>query len=159
MLRLGVCLLGVSVGGVLGAWLVGRVMAGMRGNDTRMRSLGYGTFRYNLACVVLAGRLAGMAGDLAAAQFGVVNPDMLGWHLSGTVLMMVILGGMGTLAGPALGAAAMLLLELGLQSLPVVGDIHLGKHWQLPLGIVIVLFALYLPKGLTGIPGRAHGDD
>ncbi len=145
--------------GVLRASLFGRVIAGIRVNETRMRSLGYATFRYKLACFVLAGMLAGLAGYLAAAQFGVVNPDMLGWHLSGTVLMMVILGGMGTLAGPAIGAAAMLLLELGLQSLPVAGDIHLGKHWQLPLGIVIVLVALYLPRGLTGLPGRAHGDD
>jgi branched-chain amino acid transport system permease protein len=90
-----------------------------------------------------------MAGYLAAVQFGVVNPDMLGWHLSGAVLMMVILGGMGTLAGPVIGAAALLLLELGLQSAPMAGDINLGKHWQLPMGIAIVLVALYLPDGIA----------
>jgi branched-chain amino acid transport system permease protein len=131
--------------------LFGQVIAGIRINEHRMRSLGFPTFRYKLACFVLSGMLAGLAGYLAAIQFGVVNPDMLGWHLSGTVLMMVILGGAGTLAGPVIGAIAMLLLELGLQSLPAVDAINLGKHWQLPMGIAIVLVALYLPRGLAGL--------
>ena len=143
---------------VLRASLFGRVIAGIRVNEQRMRSLGFATFRYKLACFVIAGMLAGLAGYLAAAQFGVVNPDMLGWHLSGAVLMMVILGGMGTLAGPVIGAAAMLLLELGLQSLPVAGAIDLGKHWQLPMGIAIVLVALYLPSGITRLLRRSSAD-
>jgi branched-chain amino acid transport system permease protein len=145
--------------GVLRASLFGRVIAGIRVNEQRMRSLGFATFRYKLACFVLAGMLAGLAGYLAAAQFGAVNPDMLGWHLSGAVLMMVILGGMGTLAGPVIGAAAMLLLELGLQSLPMAGDINLGKHWQLPMGIAIVLVALYLPNGIARLLRRGTVDD
>jgi branched-chain amino acid transport system permease protein len=145
--------------GVLRASLFGRVIAGIRVNEQRMRSLGFATFRYKLACFVLAGLLAGLAGYLAAAQFGVVNPDMLGWHFSGAVLMMVILGGMGTLAGPVIGAAAMLLLELGLQSLPMVRDIDLGKHWQLPMGIAIVLVALYLPNGMAHLLRRGTVDD
>ena len=144
---------------VLRASLFGRVIAGIRVNEQRMRSLGFATFRYKLACFVLAGMLAGLAGYLAAAQFGAVNPDMLGWHFSGAVLMMVILGGMGTLAGPVIGAAAMLLLELGLQSLPVVRDIDLGKHWQLPMGIAIVLVALYLPNGMAHLLRRRTVDD
>ena len=144
--------------GVLRASLFGRVIAGIRVNEQRMRSLGFATFRYKLACFVIAGMLAGLAGYLAAVQFGVVNPDMLGWHFSGAVLMMVILGGMGTLAGPVIGAAAMLLLELGLQSLPVAGAIDLGKHWQLPMGIAIVLVALYLPSGITRLLQRSSAD-
>ena len=144
---------------VLRASLFGRVIAGIRVNEQRMRSLGFATFRYKLACFVIAGMLAGLAGYLAAAQFGVVNPDMLGWHLSGAVLMMVILGGMGTLAGPVIGAAAMLLLELGLQSLPVAGDINLAKHWQLPMGIAIVLVALYLPNGIARLLRQGTADD
>ena len=122
-----------------------------------MKSLGFATFRYKLICFVMAGMLAGLSGYLAAAQFGVVNPDMLGWHLSGAVLMMVIFGGMGTLAGPAVGAAALLLLELGLQSLPSAGAMNLGKHWQLPLGIVIVLVALYLPNGIAHLKKARDG--
>ena len=143
--------------GVLRASLFGRVIDGIRVNEQRMRSIGFATFRYKLACFVIAGTLAGAAGYLAAAQFGVVNPDMLGWHLSGIVLMMVILGGMGTLAGPVIGAATLLLLELGLQSLPQAGTLNLGKHWQLPMGIVIVLVALYLPNGIARLM-RRKGD-
>jgi branched-chain amino acid transport system permease protein len=144
--------------GALRASLFGRVIAGIRVNEQRMRSLGFATFRYKLACFVLAGMLAGLAGYLAAVQFGVVNPDMLGWQLSGAVLMMVILGGMGTLAGPVIGAAAMLLLELGLQSLPALGDFNPGKHWQLPMGIVIVLVALFLPEGIARLLRRGAED-
>ena len=131
--------------------LFGRVIEGIRINEHRMRSLGYATFRYKLACFVLAGALAGLAGYLAAIQFGVVNPDMLAWHASGGVMMMVILGGMGTLVGPALGAMAMMLLELLFQSLPEVGGVNIGKHWQLLMGSFIVLVALLLPYGLIGL--------
>ena len=134
--------------------LFGRVIAGIRVNEHRMRSLGFGTFRYKLACFVVAGMVAGLAGYLAAVQYGVVNPEMLGWHLSGTVLMMVILGGMGTLTGPVIGAAVMLLLEMVLQSVPDIGGISPGRHWQLPMGIVIVLVALFLPRGLAGSLAR-----
>jgi len=123
--------------------LFGQVISGVHVNEGRMRSLGFPTFRYKLASFVLAGMLAGMAGYLSAVQFGVVNPDMLGWHLSGSVLMMVILGGMGSLVGPIIGAFAIMLLELGLQALT--------KHWQLPMGLAIVLVALLLPRGLVGL--------
>jgi branched-chain amino acid transport system permease protein len=120
----------------------GKAIAGIRVNEHRMRSLGYPTSRYKLVCFVIAGALAGLAGYLAAVQFGVVNPEMLGWQLSGSALMMVILGGMGSAAGPVLGAAVFMLLELGLQSLTL--------HWQLPLGVIVVLVALLLPRGLAG---------
>ncbi|MBI4291055.1 MAG: branched-chain amino acid ABC transporter permease [Betaproteobacteria bacterium] len=136
------------------ASLFGRVIAGIRVNEHRMRSLGYATFRYKLACFVFAGALAGLAGYLSAIQFGFVNPDMLGWHLSGEVMMMVILGGMGTLTGPALGAAAMMLVEIVFQSLPTVGAVNLGKHWQLLMGSFIVVVALFLPNGLLGLLAR-----
>ena len=137
---------------VLRASLFGRVIAGIRVNEQRMRSIGFATLRYKLVCFVIAGMLAGLAGYLATVQYGVVNPDMLGWQLSGAVLMMVILGGMGTLAGPVIGAAVLLSLELGLQSLPDTGGVSWGKHWQLPLGIVIVMVALYLPQGIARPP-------
>ena len=78
----------------------GRVLIGIRDNEPRMRSLGFPTFRYKLACFVLAGALAGLAGYLTAVQDGIMNPEQLGWHRSGEALVMVILGGMGTLAGP-----------------------------------------------------------
>ncbi len=142
----------------------GRVLDGIRVNEHRMRSLGYPTFRYKLVCFVIAGAVAGIAGYLGAVQFGVVNPQMMGWHLSASVMMMVILGGMGTLVGPILGAAIWMLLELGFQSLPTVAGMDLGKHWQLWMGVFIVIAALVLPKGLIGVgaellkrKGGTHG--
>jgi len=125
----------------------GRVLVGIRVNEHRMRSLGYATFRYKLVCFVIAGALAGLAGYLAGAQYGNVNPDMLGWHLSGSVLMMVILGGMGTLTGPIIGAFAVLLAEILFQGLT--------QHWQLLMGGFFVLVALLLPYGLVGIGALA----
>ena len=129
----------------------GRVIVGIRVNEQRMRSIGYRTFRYKLVCFVLSGVLAGMAGYFAAAQFGFVSPETLGWHQSGGVLMMVILGGMGTLTGAVLGAFAMMLLELGFQGLPVVAGVDIGKHWQLLMGGFIVFAVLLLPHGLLGL--------
>ena len=131
--------------------LFGRVIIGIRVNELRMRSLGYRTFRYKLVCFVLAGVLAGMAGYFAAAQFGFVSPETLGWHQSGSVLMMVILGGMGTLTGAIVGAFAMMLLELFLQDLPTVAGIDLAGHWQLLMGGFIVCAVLLLPHGLLGL--------
>lgn len=133
------------------ASLFGRVIVGIRVNEQRMKSLGYRTFRYKLVCFVLAGALAGMAGYFAAAQFGFVSPETLGWHESGSVLMMVILGGMGTLTGAVVGAFAMMLLELGFQGLPEVAGLDIGKHWQLLMGGFIVCAVLLLPHGLLGL--------
>jgi branched-chain amino acid transport system permease protein len=139
-----VCAAGVFVGlTVMLRSPFGRVIVGIRVNEHRMRSLGFATFRYKLVCFVIAGALAGLAGYLAAAQHGNVNPDMLGWHLSGGGLMMVILGGMGTLTGPVVGAFAMLMLEIAFQGMT--------KHWQLLMGGFIVLVALFLPRGLIGL--------
>ena len=127
----------------------GRVIGGIKENEHRMRVLGFATFRYKLVCFVLAGMLAGLAGWLAAAHDGLVNPEMLSWHQSGQLLMMVILGGMGTPSGPLLGAAALKLLELGFQGWT--------KHWQLLLGLFIVLSVLFIPRGLAQISLAAPG--
>jgi branched-chain amino acid transport system permease protein len=121
----------------------GRVIVALRENEHRLRMLGYATFRYQLVCFVLAGMLAGLAGWLAAAHDGLVNPEMLSWHQSGQLLMMVILGGMGTPAGPILGAAALKALELVFQGWT--------KHWQLLLGGFIVLAVLFMPRGLSQV--------
>ena len=119
----------------------GRVIAAIKENEHRMRMLGFATFRYKLVCFVLAGMLAGLAGWLTAAHDGLVNPEMLSWHQSGQLLMMVILGGMGTPSGPMLGAAVLKLLELAFQGWT--------KHWQLLLGGFIVLSVLVIPRGLA----------
>ena len=124
----------------------GHVIRGIKANEHRMRSLGFPTFRFKLASFIIAGALAGLAGYLDAAQFGTVNPDLFGWRQSGLVLMMVILGGMGTLYGPLLGAFALVLLQDYLADLT--------KHWLLPMGLFIILAVLVLPGGIGGALGQ-----
>lgn len=124
----------------------GRVIVGIRSNEQRMRSLGFPTFRYKLASFVLAGAIAGLAGYFKAAQFGFVSPELFGWRLSGDVLMMVILGGSGTLYGPVLGAFALVLLQDRLTDMT--------KHWLLPMGLFIILAVLLLPRGIGGVLQR-----
>jgi branched-chain amino acid transport system permease protein len=126
--------------------LFGHVILGIKANEPRMRALGYPTFRYKLASFVIAGTLAGLAGYLDAAQFGFVSPDLFGWRQSGIVLMMVILGGMGTLSGPILGAFVLVLLQ------DVLAD--MTKHWLLPMGLFIIGAVLLLPGGFGGMFGR-----
>ncbi len=124
----------------------GHALQGIRVNEHRMRALGFATFRYKLAAFVIAGALAGLAGYLDAAQFGFVNPDLFGWRQSGIVLMMVILGGMGALYGPILGAFALLLLQEFLA--------RETRHWLLPMGLFIIMAVLVLPQGLSGVAAR-----
>ena len=127
----------------------GRALLGIKVNEHRMRALGFPVFRYQLASFTLSGSLAGIAGYLAAVQYGFVNPEILSWHQSGAVLMMVILGGMGTLYGPVIGAFAFVLLQEVLSNQSWFGIA--AKHWQLAMGIFIMLVALYLPQGLAGL--------
>jgi branched-chain amino acid transport system permease protein len=127
----------------------GRALAGIKINESRMRSLGYPVFTYKLGAFVFAGALAGIAGYLAASQFGFVNPEILAWHHSGTVLMMVILGGMGKLHGPLIGAFAYVLLQEFFSASSVFGAY--AKHWQLAMGGLIVLIVLVLPHGLADL--------
>jgi branched-chain amino acid transport system permease protein len=126
----------------------GRALAGIRVNEQRMRSLGYPVFGYKLGAFVIAGALAGVAGYLAACQFGFVNPDILGWHHSGTVLMMVILGGMGRLHGAAIGAFVYVLIQELLSAPALMGSY--AKHWQLAMGTLFVVIVLVLPNGIGG---------
>jgi len=124
----------------------GHAIQGIRVNEHRMRALGFATFRYKLMSFVIAGGLAGLAGYFDAAQFGFVNPDLFGWRQSGSVLMMVILGGMGTLYGPILGAFALVLVQ------ELLND--LTRHWLLPMGLFIILAVLLLPDGIGGLRGQ-----
>jgi branched-chain amino acid transport system permease protein len=133
----------------------GRVLAGIRVNEHRMRAMGYGTFGYKLATFTLAGALAGLAGYLWAAQTGYVNPELMGFHMSAHAIMMVILGGMGNLAGAIVGAFAFEYLLHLFKDLPTVGGFNLGKHWQLWMGLFIVLVVVVAPRGLLGLFERA----
>jgi len=121
----------------------GRVIVGIRVNEQRMRSIGYRTFRYKLVCFVLSGMLAGMAGYFAAAQFGFVNPETLSWHQSGGVLMMVILGGMGTLTGADCCSRAM-----------DVNDLNEVVGWSLGARYFAVLWRDGTIEDLGALDGR-----
>ena len=127
----------------------GHALAGIRTNEQRMRAVGFRTYPYKLAAFVIAGALAGLAGFLLAVKDGVVNPDLLSWHESGAVLLMLILGGLGHLRGAVIGAVAFTLLKELYSSQAIVGP--LADHWQLTFGFTIIAFVAWLPKGLMGL--------
>jgi branched-chain amino acid transport system permease protein len=133
----------------------GRVLAGIRINEHRMRAMGYGTFGYKLAAFTLAGALAGLAGYLLAAQTGYVNPELMGFHASAHAIMMVILGGMGNFAGAIVGAFAFEYLLHIFKDVPTIAGFDGGKHWQLWMGLFIVLLVTFAPRGLLGLVERA----
>ncbi len=132
----------------------GHALTGIRVSEQRMRAAGFATYAYKLAAFVLAGALAGLAGFLLAVKDGAVNPELLSWHESGAVLLMIILGGIGSLRGAVLGAAAFTLLKEFFQSEALLGSI--ASHWQLTLGLTIIAFVAWLPKGLMGVGAFLH---
>jgi branched-chain amino acid transport system permease protein len=121
----------------------GRVVRAIGVNENRVRGLGYNPAAYKLVTFTIGGTIAGLAGFLAATQYGFVNPAMLSWHQSGQVLVMVILGGMGTLFGPILGAFLLELAHMGFEALT--------EHWLALLGAMIIAIVLVLPKGVGGL--------
>lgn len=130
----------------------GHALAGIRANEQRMRAAGYGTYRYKLAAFVIAAMLAAVAGVLLTVKNGTVNPELLSWHESGAVLLMIILGGLGSLRGAVLGAAAFILLKEFYSSEAVFGVF--AQRWQLTLGLTMIFFVALLPKGLIGLRQR-----
>ena len=130
----------------------GHALAGIRANEVRMRAAGYSTYPYKLAAFVLAGGLAGVAGFLYAVKDGFVNPEILSWHQSGAVLLMIILGGVGRLRGAVFGAFAFALLKELFQSEAIFGP--LARHWQLLLGFAIIGCVALMPEGLIGLPAQ-----
>jgi branched-chain amino acid transport system permease protein len=129
----------------------GRTLSGIRVNEHRMRAMGYGVFGYKLAAFTIAGALAGLAGYLWGTQTGYINPELMGFHMSAHAIMMVILGGMGNFAGAIVGAFAFEYLLHLFKDLPQVGSVNLGKHWQLWMGLFIVLLVMFAPRGILGL--------
>ena len=145
------CLLLVFVFlGTLKGSRFGHALAGIRVNEQRMRATGYATYFYKLAAFTVSGGLAGLAGFLFAVKDGFVNPELMSWHLSGAVLIMIILGGLGQLRGALLGAFALALLQELFKSEAVFGAF--AKHWHLGLGLTIIASVVLLPNGLLSIP-------
>ncbi|KWR92145.1 branched-chain amino acid ABC transporter permease [Cupriavidus sp. IDO] len=122
----------------------GHALVGIRHNEQRMRAAGYATYRYQLGAFVVGGVLAGLAGFLYAIQFGFVNPEIASWHQSGNAMLMVILGGIGSLAGAVLGAFSFVLLAEWFSTLT--------RHWQLLMGGFIIVAVALLPRGLVSLP-------
>ncbi len=127
----------------------GAIIAGIRQNERRMAALGISTFRYKLAAFVMAGMGAGLAGALMVNFVRYASPDMMHWTKSGELMVMVILGGVGTLAGPFLGAGAFVTLELV--------TARFTSHWHLPVGIVLLVIVLATRGGLVELIRRIAG--
>ena len=108
----------------------GRTLNGIRLNEHRTQALGYASFSYKLTAFTVAGGLAGLAGYLWGAQTGYVNPELMGFHMSAHAIMMVILGGMGNVAGALIGAFGFELFMHMFKDLPAFGNFQTGKHWQ-----------------------------
>jgi branched-chain amino acid transport system permease protein len=123
--------------------LFGRALLGVRENEHRMRALGHDTYALKLAAFVVAGALAGVAGHMWAMTQAFVNPELLGWHRSAEALLMILLGGLGALHGPILGAAAFTLLA-------EVSTLVTERR-KLVEGLVILAVVLALPRGLAGL--------
>jgi len=130
----------------------GHALAGIRANEQRMRAAGFSTYPYKLAAFIVAGALAGLAGFLYAVKDGFVNPEILAWHQSGSVLLMVILGGIGSWRGAVIGAFALVALKELFQSDVVFGAF--ARHWQLLLGLTIIAAVALMPNGLIGVAAQ-----
>jgi branched-chain amino acid transport system permease protein len=126
----------------------GEAIQGIKLNEHRMRALGYNTYLYKLASFTVAGALAGLAGFLFAAIDGFVAPQLLGWHMSGAAIMMVILGGLGTLFGPAVGAIVFVGMEEAFKERSLAGP--MADHWQILMGVFIIVIVLGLRGGIAG---------
>jgi len=147
------CLVLVFAGlAVLGRSRFGRALAGIRVNEQRMRATGFSTYPYKLAAFTVSGGIAGLAGFLFAVKDGFVNPEMMSWHLSGAVLIMIILGGLGHLRGALIGAFAFALLQELFKSEAIFGAF--AKHWHLGLGLSIIACVVLLSRGLVGLPAQ-----
>ncbi|MGL4325158.1 MAG: branched-chain amino acid ABC transporter permease [Beijerinckiaceae bacterium] len=129
----------------------GHALMAARDNERRARSLGFSVFQIRLTAFVISAMIAGLAGYFSAAQFGFVAPQMLGWHLSATVLVMVVLGGMSSIIGPIVGAFALIGLEELLKST--------FEHWKLIKGLIVIALVFALPGGLQQLGAMLKRQD
>ena len=129
----------------------GMVLRGIKSDERRMAAIGFSTFRYKLVAFVISGVMCGIAGALLANQNLFISPSIMHWSRSGEIMVMVILGGMGSLFGPVLGAMTYLTLEDFLS--------RLTQHWQLIMGPFLFLVVLFAKSGIFGwLAGRRAND-
>ncbi|WJR78929.1 branched-chain amino acid ABC transporter permease [Bradyrhizobium sp. NP1] len=124
----------------------GLVVQGLRSNEQRMQAIGFPGTRYRLTCFVIAGTMCGLAGALLANNTDFISPAVMYWTRSGDLMVMVILGGMGTLVGPVLGAVVYLVLEELLS--------QVTEFWALIMGPLLLLIVLFGRGGIMGLLGR-----
>jgi len=124
----------------------GLVVQGLRSNEQRMQAIGFPAKRYQLVCFVISGTMCGLAGALLANNTDFVSPAVMYWTRSGDLMVMVILGGMGTLFGPVMGAVVYLLLEEFLS--------QITEYWALIMGPLLLLVVLFGRGGILGLLGR-----
>jgi branched-chain amino acid transport system permease protein len=124
----------------------GRVFCGARENPIRMASIGYDVYRYQLVAYVIAGAIGGLSGFLLANAAEFVSPSYMSWQRSGELVIMVLMGGMGTLYGAVMGAAAFVLAEEWLSGLT--------EHWKMIFGPLLVLIVLFARGGLVSLAAR-----
>jgi branched-chain amino acid transport system permease protein len=148
----------IALGCLLGAYLLcralvesrfGRVYRGARENPLRVSTIGFEVYRFQLVAYVIAGMLGGLSGFLLGNATDFVSPAYMSWQRSGELLIMVILGGMGTLNGAIIGAAAFILTEEWLS--------HFTEHWKVIFGPLLVIVALFARGGLIGVAARLRG--
>lgn len=121
----------------------GKVLIGIRENETRVKSMGYNTSLYKYTAFVIAGGVGGLAGSLYTYFNGFIAPSDVYWTMSGGVLIMVLIGGAGTIVGPVLGAALYVILETVISSYT--------NSWMMIVGAVFIIFVIFFPKGIVGI--------
>jgi branched-chain amino acid transport system permease protein len=142
----------------------GRVLRGTKENTTRMEAIGFQPFRYQVAAYVLSGMMAGLAGFLFANQAEFVSPAFMTWQRSGELIFMVVLGGLGSLHGAIIGAAAFLLLEEFLPELLHTFSFflsdeirsRLAENWKMVFGPLLILVVLFARGGILGVFRRGH---
>ena len=135
----------------------GFVLRGAKSNDLRMTALGFPVFRYRLAAFTISGAFGGLAGILLANEGAYISPAMMSWIKSGDLIIIVVLGGMGTLFGPLYGAIAFFALEEFLPPLLDLGGKDWGEYWQIVFGPMLILIALYARGGIDSLLGRTEG--
>jgi len=144
----------------------GQVVQGARSNDRRMRAIGFPTFRYRLLAFTIGGTICGLAGVLLANHTDFVSPAMMHWTRSGDLIVMVVLGGMGTTFGPLVGAVAFLVLEEALPLLMsktidpyfIASGFRPSEYWQIILGPLLLAVVLFARGGIDGLlRGRRDG--
>jgi branched-chain amino acid transport system permease protein len=145
--------LGCLFGGIYLIWRVvnsrfGMVVQGVRSNEQRMQAIGFPANRYRLVCFVISGTICGLAGALLANNTDFISPATMYWTRSGDLMVMVVLGGMGSLFGPMIGAIVFLLLEEFLS--------QITEYWALIMGPLLLLIVLFGRGGIMGLLGRLH---